>query len=89
MRLADIIDVFIAGDWGNENPSEETPNAVYCVRGADIVPISIGEFGDIPLRYVSDKSFEEKTLRAGDMIIENQAVVRHNQQGVYPMFQRH
>lgn len=48
MRLADIIDVFIAGDWGNENPSEETPNAVYCVRGADIVPISIGEFGDIP-----------------------------------------
>lgn len=70
MRLADIIDVFIAGDWGNENPSEETPNAVYCVRGADIVPISIGEFGDIPLRYVSDKSFEEKTLRAGDMIIE-------------------
>ena len=27
MRLADIIDVFIAGDWGNENPSEETPNA--------------------------------------------------------------
>ena len=70
MRLADVIDVFIAGDWGNENPSEESPNAVYCVRGADIVPISIGEFGDIPLRYVSDKSFEEKTLRAGDMIVE-------------------
>ena len=37
MRLADVIDVFIAGDWGNESPSEETPNAVYCVRGADIV----------------------------------------------------
>jgi len=70
MRLADVIDVFIAGDWGNESPSGETPNAVYCVRGADIVSISIGEFGDIPLRYVSDKSFEEKTLRAGDMIVE-------------------
>ena len=70
MRLADIIDVFVAGDWGNESPSEETPHAVYCVRGADIVPISIGEFGDIPLRYVSNKSFEEKTLQAGDMIIE-------------------
>ncbi len=70
MRLADIIDVFIAWDWDNESPSEETPNAVYCVRGAYIVPISIGEFGDIPLRYVSDKSFEEKTLWTGDMIIE-------------------
>lgn len=70
MKLADIIEVFIAGDWGNESPSEETPNAVYCVRGADIVPISIGEFGNIPLRYVSDKTLEEKTLQAGDMIIE-------------------
>ena len=70
MKLADIIEVFIAGDWGNESPNEETPNAVYCVRGADIVPISIGEFCNIPLRYVSDKTLEEKTLQAGDMIIE-------------------
>lgn len=29
MKLADIIEVFIAGDWGNESPNEETPNAVY------------------------------------------------------------
>ena len=70
MKLADIIEVFIAGDWGNESPNEETPNAVYCVRGADIMPISIGEFCNIPLRYVSDKTLEEKTLQAGDMIIE-------------------
>ena len=34
------------------------------------MPISIGEFCNIPLRYVSDKTLEEKTLQAGDMIIE-------------------
>lgn len=58
------------GDWGDKSPSEETPNAVYYVRCAEIVPISIGKFGDIPLRYVSDKPFNEKTLQVEDMIIK-------------------
>ena len=35
MNLADIIDTFISGDWGEESPTEDTPNAAYCVRGAD------------------------------------------------------
>ena len=70
MKLTDIIELFIAGDWGNEHLSEETPNAVYCIRGADITPVSIGDFDIIPLRYVSDKTLEEKTLHIGDMIIE-------------------
>lgn len=40
MKLIDIIEVFIAGDWGEETYSKETPCAVTCVRGADIIPIS-------------------------------------------------
>lgn len=48
MKLARIMDVFITGYWGNENPSKETPNAVYRVRGADIMPLSVGEFGKFP-----------------------------------------
>ena len=39
MKLIDIIEVFIAGDWGEETYSKETPCAVTCVRGADIIPI--------------------------------------------------
>ena len=70
MKLSEIIDVFIAGDWGNETPSIETPHAVSCVRGADIVPISNNEFGNIPLRYVSDRSFQQKLLKVGDIVIE-------------------
>ena len=70
MKLSEIIDVFIAGDWGNESSSLETPHAVSCVRGADIVPISNNEFANIPRRYVSDRSFQQKLLQAGDIVIE-------------------
>lgn len=53
MKLFDIIKVFIAGDWGEETYSKETPCAVTCVRGADIIPISEYDFSAIPVRYIS------------------------------------
>ena len=70
MKLSEIVDVFIAGDWGNEVPSMEAPHAVSCVRGADIMPISNNEFANIPLRYISDRSFQQKLLQVGDIVIE-------------------
>lgn len=70
MKLADIIDSFISGDWGEESPTQDTPNAAYCVRGADIVPITNHNFTDIPKRYVCDRTKETKLLEAGDLVIE-------------------
>ena len=70
MKLADIIDIFITGDWGEESPTQDTPNAAYCVRGADIVPITNHNFTDIPQRYVCDRTKETKLLAAGDLVIE-------------------
>ena len=70
MIIADIIKTFISGDWGSEVPTEETPNAVYCVRGSDIVPISNNDFSNIPLRYISDKSMESRLLQYGDIVVE-------------------
>lgn len=70
MKLADIIDTFIPCDWGNECVSEETPNAVFCIRGADIVPITNHEFTAIPKRYIANKSQNSKLLQEGDLIIE-------------------
>ena len=70
MKLSEIIDVFVAGDWGKDSLSIEAPHAVSCVRGADIVPITNNEFGDIPLRYISERSFQQKLLQVGDIVIE-------------------
>ena len=70
VKLANIINNFIPGDWGEDQPSTSSPIQVYCIRGADIVPISANEFDGIPTRYISKSSFERKKLRAGDLIIE-------------------
>ena len=70
MKLADIIETFISGDWGEETVADDTPNSVFCIRGADIVPITNHCFNGIPQRFVCDKTIENKTLKAGDLIIE-------------------
>ena len=70
MKLSEIINVFVTGDWGNESSSVESPHAVSCVRGADIVPIGNNEFGKIPLRYISDRSFQQRLLQVGDIVVE-------------------
>ena len=69
-KICDIIDSYISGDWGNDCTTDDTPHPVYCVRGADIVPISNSHFNDIPLRYVSKRSFQTRCLQEGDIIIE-------------------
>ena len=69
-KISDIIDSYISGDWGNDCKTDETPCLVYCVRGADIVPISNSQYNDIPLRYVSMRSFQTRCLQEGDIIIE-------------------
>ena len=70
MKLVEVIDSFVSGDWGNEEYSNESPNVVFCVRGADIVPISNHSFNNIPQRYVSDRAIETKLLKEGDLVIE-------------------
>lgn len=70
MNIIDTIELFVSGDWGEENYSESTPCKVACMRGADIVPINANNFGQIPTRYISRQSFETKRLRAGDIIVE-------------------
>ena len=70
VRLIDIIEEFISGDWGEENATEDTPCAVSCVRGADIVSISNSRFENIPVRYISASSLKNRGLSEGDIIIE-------------------
>ena len=70
LRLIDIVEGFVSGDWGEESASEDSPCAVSCVRGADIVPISNSRFENIPVRYISESSLRNRGLAEGDIIIE-------------------
>ena len=70
LKLSDIIDSFVSGDWGNEEESPEAPCCVSCIRGADIVPICNSDFDNIPIRYISNRSFTTHCLQEGDIIVE-------------------
>ena len=70
MILAELIDEFVSGDWGNEECCDDTPNAVSCIRAADFEPILSVDYSNIPTRYISDNSYQNKLLKVGDIIIE-------------------
>ncbi len=70
MFLIDTIDHFISGDWGEETQTPESPKATYCIRGADINNVNLQTFGGTPLRYITQSSFNNKQLQAGDIVIE-------------------
>lgn len=70
MILAELIEEYISGDWGNEEFSTDTPNKVYCVRAADFVPILNVDYTNIPIRYISDAAYNNKRLKEGDIVIE-------------------
>ena len=55
---------------GHESHTEDTPCEVFCVRGADIEPIKNQDYNHIPKRYISKRSYENKLLQVGDIIVE-------------------
>jgi type I restriction enzyme, S subunit len=69
-KLGEIIDCFIPGDWGEDAPTAEAQNGVYCIRGADIVPISHSNYNNLPKRYIGSRSMATRLLQAGDLIVE-------------------
>lgn len=70
MILSELIKEYVSGDWGNEEPNEDTPNEVFCIRAADFVSILSVDYTSIPTRYVGNNSFESKQLKVGDIVIE-------------------
>lgn len=70
MKLFDIIQNTIPGDWGSDKHQESSNIAVKCLRSADIVSIYRFDYSGIPIRYVSHKSLENRQLQNGDIVIE-------------------
>ena len=70
MKIIDTVELFIPGDWGEENFTADSPCKVSCIRGADIVPIENNNFESIPTRYISKRSYSTKCLQVGDIVVE-------------------
>ena len=68
--FSDIIESIIAGDWGKESLQGNYTQAVYCIRGADIPEVKMGNKGKMPTRYILPKNYKTKHLTDGDVIVE-------------------
>ena len=66
----DIIQTTLAGDWGQETTQGNYTHEVYCIRGADIPSLRNGDKGKMPIRYILEKNYQAKQLRANDLVIE-------------------
>lgn len=69
-KLGDIVEEMLNGDWGKDEPLGTNTEFVYCVRGADIPDVKVGNKGKMPKRYILPKNFESKHLVDGDLVIE-------------------
>ena len=68
--LSDIIKNTISGDWGKDHPQGNHIRKVFCIRGADIPDIKIGNKGSMPTRFILEKNYQSKVLIDGDVVIE-------------------
>ena len=68
--FADLIDHIISGDWGKDESIGSNTEKVYCIRGADIPEVKIGNKGKMPIRYIIPKNYTQKHLVEGDIVVE-------------------
>jgi type I restriction enzyme S subunit len=68
--FSNIITETIGGDWGKGNPIGNNSEEAYCIRGADIPDVVVGNKGKMPVRYILPKNYQFKQLVAGDIVVE-------------------
>ena len=68
--FSELIERTISGDWGKEFPSGNNTEMVYCIRGADIPEVRLGNKGKMPTRYILPKNYAAKQLVDGDIVVE-------------------
>ncbi len=68
--FSELIISTLNGDWGKEEPTGNNTEKVYCIRGADIPEVKVGNKGKMPTRYILPKNLSSKKLEVGDIVIE-------------------
>ena len=59
-----------SGDWGKDEPTGNYTKKTFCMRGADFPNIKEGNKGKMPIRYILEKNFKEKSLCDGNVVVE-------------------
>lgn len=70
VKLGDLVEETIGGEWGKENPIEDFKVPTYCFRGTDIADLITGLPKKIPLRYIKKAKLEKIEPKSGDILLE-------------------
>ena len=68
--IAELTANMISGDWGKESLTTNYTHKVFCIRGADIPDLKVGNRGKMPIRFILEKNFINKRLNPDDLVIE-------------------
>ncbi|KXT82388.1 Type I restriction-modification system, specificity subunit S [Streptococcus sp. DD11] len=68
--FSEIVASTLGGDWGKEHPVGNYQQVVYCIRGADLPEITLGNKGKMPVRYILPKNFTDRQLTDNNIVIE-------------------
>ncbi|EAL1484613.1 restriction endonuclease subunit S [Campylobacter coli] len=70
VKLGDLVEETIGGEWGKESPIEDFKEPAYCFRGTDIADLIAGLPKKIPLRYIKKAKLEKIEPKSGDILLE-------------------
>ena len=65
-----VLDYFVGGGWGNDNPSDEFPIDAYVIRGADFPEISKSDTSTCPYRFHKISNYKPRKLKENDIVFE-------------------
>lgn len=65
-----LVEKVKSGDWGKDEQMGNYMMRTFCMRGADFPDIKEGSKGKMPIRYILEKNFNEKSLCDGNVVVE-------------------
>ena len=86
MKLGEIVEDTISGEWGTEEKKDE--NDIFVIRTADFCNDGRINYSNIIKRNIAKRKIEEKSLKIGDIIVEKSGGTDKNPVGRVVLFDK-
>ena len=68
--VGELLEYYIGGGWGEEEPSSVHHRQAYVIRGTDIPKVRLNAIDSCPLRYHALSNFQSRQLKSDDIVFE-------------------
>jgi len=70
VRLADVGELTVGGDWGKDAPEGNDWVEVGCLRGVDLHAFAKAGFSEVPVRWIKRASLDKRRVAPVDVLVE-------------------